>query len=135
MGLVYSLVLKIREHFLTVIRERCDDGKRVREVIGGLKMEGGDQQPGSMCCLHKLGEVTKESSMKCLGRAATLPMSLWPRFQPSQTEQDLQNCKVIHLYHLSCPIYVYKYTHIFSQNNFSASLGKLLDGLKTLYSS
>lgn len=89
MGLVYSLVLKIREPFLTVIRERCDDGKRVREVISGLKMEEGDQQPGSMCCLHKLGEVTKESSLKCLGRAATLPMFLWPRFQPSQTEQDL----------------------------------------------
>ena len=100
-GLAYSLVLRIREHFLTVIRERCDDGKRVREVVGGLKMEEGDQEPGSMCCLHKLGKVAKESSLKCPGRAATLPVFLWPRFQPSQTDQDLQNCKVIHLYHLS----------------------------------
>ena len=50
---------RVTAHFLTVIRERCDDGKRAREVIGGLKMEEGDQEPGSMCCLHKLGKVTE----------------------------------------------------------------------------
>ena len=31
-GLAYSLVLKIREHFLTVIRERCDDRTRIRLI-------------------------------------------------------------------------------------------------------